>query len=281
MSNISLVGDLDGTLTSTDTLVESILQVIRLSPFNLLRLLGWLLQGAGRIQASHRAADATFRRDVAVSRFAAGVSAQREEPGAAPDSCHRSARAHRPRGLGPSELFDRVLASNQHTNLKGVAKLQAIQAEIGSAFAYAGDSREDILSGSRPRPQCWWGCLPRRQDDPVEYANRMRVSTAQAELSVWLRALRLHQWLNNLLLFVPLLTSFFLMNPDRLLSVLLAFLAFSLAASATYVVNDLWDLENDRAHPRKRRRYRHSGPAAEAGRNATLTAAGGWGCLMK
>ena len=144
MSNIPLVVDLDGTLTSTDTLVESILQVIRLSRLNLLRLFGWLLQGAGRIQASHRAADPSFRRDVAVSRFAAGVSAQREEPGAVPDSSHRGARAHRPRGLGPSELFDRVLASNQHTNLKGVAKLQAIQAEIGSAFAYAGDSRADI-----------------------------------------------------------------------------------------------------------------------------------------
>ena len=84
-----------------------------------------------------------------------------------------------------------------------------------------------------------------RSSTPIE----CEFPRAQAALSVWLRALRLHQWLNNLLLFVPLLTSFFLMNPDRLLSVLLAFLAFSLAASATYVVNDLWDLENDRAHP--------------------------------
>ena len=176
MSNIPLVGDLDGTLTSTDTLMESILQVIRLSPLNLLRLLGWLLQGAGRIQASHRAADATFRRDVAVSRFAASVSAQREEPGrhlilatAAHERIAHAVSDH-------LELFDRVLASNQHTNLKGVAKLHAIQAEIGSAFAYAGDSRADILSGNRPRPQCWWGVSRRRQDDPVEYANRMRVS---------------------------------------------------------------------------------------------------------
>ena len=54
MSNIPLVVDLDGTLTSTDTLVESILQVIRLSPLNLLRLLGWLLQG--RAVFKHRIA---------------------------------------------------------------------------------------------------------------------------------------------------------------------------------------------------------------------------------
>lgn len=134
---------------------------------------------------------------------------------------------------------------------------------------------QTFLSGNRPRPQCWWGCLP----PSPRRSGRVRQSNASfpgsAELSVWLRALRLHQWLKNLLLFVPLLTSFSLMNPDKLLSVLLAFLAFSLAASATYVVNDLWDLENDRAHPRKRRRYRHSAPAAEAGRNAMLTATGG------
>lgn len=180
------------------------------------------------------------------------------------------------------ELFDRVLASNQHTNLKGVAKLQAIQAEIGSAFAYAGDSRADIPLWQQAQAAVLVGASPAvaktiRSSTPIQ----CEFPPAQAELSVWLRALRLHQWLKNLLLFVPLLTSFSLMNPDRLRSVLLAFLAFSLAASATYLVNDLWDLENDRAHPRKRRRYRHSGPAAEAGRNATLTAAGGWGCLMK
>jgi len=280
MSNIPLVGDLDGTLT--DTLVESILQVIRLSPLNLLRLLRLAAAGAGRIQASHRAADATFRRDVAVSRFAAGVSAQREEPGrrlilatAAHERIAHAVSDH-------LELFDRVLASNQHTNLKGVAKLQAIQAEIGSAFAYAGDSRADIPIWQQAQAAVLVGASPAvaktiRSSTPIQ----CEFPPAQAELSVWLRALRLHQWLKNLLLFVPLLTSFSLMNPDRLLSVLLAFLVFSLAASATYVVNDLWDLENDRAHPRKRLRYRHSGPAAEAGRNATLTAAGGWGCLMK
>ena len=280
MSNIPLVGDLDGTLT--DTLVESILQVIRLSPLNLLRLLGWLLQGAGRIQASHRAADATFRRDVAVSRFAAGVSAQREEPGAAPDSCHRSARAYRPRGLGPSGIVR-----------PGAGVESAHQPERRSqAAGHPGRDRQRIrVCGRQPRRHSYLATGPggsagggfsrRRQDHPIEYAHRMRVSPAQAALSVWLRALRLHQWLKNLLLFVPLLTSFSLMNPDRLRSVLLAFLAFSLAASATYLVNDLWDLENDRAHPRKRRRYRHSGPAAVDGRNATLTAAGGWGCLMK
>jgi 4-hydroxybenzoate polyprenyltransferase len=44
------------------------------------------------------------------------------------------------------------------------------------------------------------------------------------------------------------------MEINKLFSMGLAFLAFSLAASATYIVNDLWDLDSDRLHPRKRLR---------------------------
>ena len=62
----------------------------------------------------------------------------------------------------------------------------------------------------------------------------------------------MHQWLKNLLLFVPLLTAFSLFDPDKITTIALAFIAFSLAASATYIVNDLLDLESDRAHPTKR-----------------------------
>jgi 4-hydroxybenzoate polyprenyltransferase len=71
---------------------------------------------------------------------------------------------------------------------------------------------------------------------------------------VWVRQLRVHQWAKNILLFVPLLTSFGFGDATRVVHVALAFLAFSLAASATYVFNDLWDLDSDRAHPRKKNR---------------------------
>lgn len=75
-----------------------------------------------------------------------------------------------------------------------------------------------------------------------------------------LRALRPHQWAKNLLVFVPLaLTPQRLGDPALQLAALVAFAAFSLAASAGYVVNDLLDLEADRAHPDKRRRPFASG----------------------
>jgi 4-hydroxybenzoate polyprenyltransferase len=81
-------------------------------------------------------------------------------------------------------------------------------------------------------------------------------------LHLWTKALRVHQWAKNLLLFVPLLTSFGFVDPARLRAALLAFAAFSLAASGTYLVNDLHDLAHDRAHPRKRQRPFASGRLA-------------------
>jgi 4-hydroxybenzoate polyprenyltransferase len=73
-------------------------------------------------------------------------------------------------------------------------------------------------------------------------------------ISVWLRALRAHQWVKNLLIFFPLLTSHRLTDWPVLALAAIGFLACSLAASGTYLINDLFDLEADRAHPGKCRR---------------------------
>lgn len=73
------------------------------------------------------------------------------------------------------------------------------------------------------------------------------------------RALRVHQWLKNLLLFVPLLTAHRIGDVDLLVRTALGFLAFGLVASSVYVANDLLDLDSDRRHPRKRRRPFASG----------------------
>ena len=80
------------------------------------------------------------------------------------------------------------------------------------------------------------------------------MSAARNSVPVWARALRLHQWLKNLLLFVPLLVSHRLSVPGALLTGCLAFVLFSLCASSAYLLNDLLDLESDRQHPSKRRR---------------------------
>lgn len=74
------------------------------------------------------------------------------------------------------------------------------------------------------------------------------------DMRTWLRALRIHQWLKNLLLFLPLLAAHQLLDFHLLTSATLAFLSFGLCASAVYIWNDILDLPSDRAHRSKRKR---------------------------
>lgn len=83
-------------------------------------------------------------------------------------------------------------------------------------------------------------------------------------IAPWLRALRIEQWVKNLLIFLPVLLAHRIGEWDLFSRSLLAFFAFGFAASAGYIVNDLLDLEADRAHPRKRHRPFASGELSSA-----------------
>lgn len=73
------------------------------------------------------------------------------------------------------------------------------------------------------------------------------------------RALRVHQWAKNLLLFIPLIAAHRLSDGPAVGKTLIAFFVFCLVASAMYLVNDIMDLEADRRHPKKRHRPLASG----------------------
>lgn len=80
------------------------------------------------------------------------------------------------------------------------------------------------------------------------------IATSAPKFKDWARAVRLHQWSKNVLIFVPLAASHQILQLDKLTSAVIAFIAFNLCVSATYIWNDLHDLEADRAHPTKRHR---------------------------
>ncbi len=79
------------------------------------------------------------------------------------------------------------------------------------------------------------------------------------KLLAFLRLIRVHQWVKNLFVFVPLLFSMHLFEWDYLSITLSAFFIFCLASSAIYVINDLVDIEADRSHPVKKNRPLPSG----------------------
>ena len=73
-------------------------------------------------------------------------------------------------------------------------------------------------------------------------------------MTTLLKMLRVHQWLKNLLIFVPMLAAHQLRSVQSLALAALSFIAFSLCASGVYVLNDVLDRESDRQHVRKRHR---------------------------
>lgn len=275
-----LVVDLDGTLTPTDTLVESVVRLLKQSFLHLLLLPVWLLQGR-----------AAFKRQVASRVQLAGANLpynaellaylqaarQAGRPVYLATAAHSSIAHNVATHLG---LFDGVLATDDGANLKGAAKLDAIRAQIGPSFVYAGDSRADIPVWNGAKGAIFVGVSPAvaAAVDPNVTVER-RFEHPRAGLKVWVKALRVYQWAKNLLLFVPLLTAYSFFDWGSVLKTVLAFFAFSFCASATYLMNDLWDLDNDRAHPRKRTRPFASGqiPILKGLLGAALSMALGFG----
>lgn len=249
-----LVVDLDGTLTPTDTLAESVVKLVKKSPLNLVRLALLLPKGK-----------AAFKRFVAANSTVSPATLPYHEPlldylRSEREGGRRlilATASHKTIAAGVSAhlgIFDEVIATDI-TNLKGKNKLDAIRKAIGEDFVYAGDSAADLPIWESAKAAVLVGA----SDTTSEAVRRLRPIEAEfppnpLPLRTWAKALRVHQWLKNLLIFVPVLTAFSFLDVGALVDSAVAFLAFSLAASATYVVNDLWDLESDRIHPRKRRR---------------------------
>jgi 4-hydroxybenzoate polyprenyltransferase/phosphoserine phosphatase len=258
--HLPLCVDLDGTLVKSDTLVDSTLALARHHPVALLQLPGWLAQGKAALK---RHITAAVHLDVAhlpYNRELMQYLEQQHAKGrpiylatAADTTLAERVAAH----LG---IFSGVLGSDGTVNLAGKNKLAAFQARFGDNFCYIGNASPDLplLEScqepmvANPLPGLSSG-LRRAKVVPVRtFYDRT------SSLKAWLKAIRLHQWAKNILIFLPVLLAH-AWNPGLIAGSMIAFLSFGLCASATYIVNDLLDLEADRKHLKKRRRPFASG----------------------
>lgn len=255
-----LVVDLDGTLVRSDMLHESFWSAFGRnwrSPFQALAALIGGRAALKRMLAEESRIDvATLPYDEAVLghirdwRASGGRTALVT---AADQALADRISAH----LG---LFDETHGSNGQTNLKGAAKAAFLTQHFGAGrFAYMGDHAADLAVWAEAGAIITVNAKPdvahraEALGKPIEH-----IVTAEPVLRPFLKALRPHQWLKNVLIFVPVLAAHRLDAPT-LLQGLMAFAAFSMVASGVYLLNDLLDLGPDRAHPRKRRRPFASG----------------------
>ncbi len=151
------------------------------------------------------------------------------------------------------------LASNGERNLKGRAKAAAlIEAHGENGFDYAGDAHVDLSIWEKAENALVVG-HPRGVESRLSAAGKNVVQIPGGwRFGDLMRALRPHQWVKNILLFLPMIAAH-QFGAETFLLVLLGMAAFSAAASSIYIINDLLDLEADRLHPTKCRRPFASG----------------------
>ncbi|MES2943610.1 MAG: UbiA family prenyltransferase [Pseudomonadota bacterium] len=245
----------------TDMLHESALRLLRDKPLDVLRIPYWLSRSKAALK-QQLAALTEFDPSILPYRqdFLQWLRQQRAD-GQKLVLCTASDRSIATAIADHLGIFDEVMASDGTINLGGEHKAEALEQRFGRAgFDYAGNAHADLAVWRRARN----AVVVNGSTDLVKKAeaccNVERVfSTPALRLTDWRRVLRVHQWMKNLLLFVPPLAAHQLTNSGSWLALILAFLSFSLCASSVYIANDLMDLDSDRRHPRKRNRPFASG----------------------
>jgi 4-hydroxybenzoate polyprenyltransferase len=264
-TNTPLFVDLDGTLIHTDLLIESTLQYLKQNPIGIFYIFIWLMSGKANLKSC-----LAERVDLNVSSLPYNhelLAYLKSEKSKGRQLFLITASHQKYADLVASFLgiFDGVIASTQQINMKGDAKLEKCR-QLTPSFAYAGNDAVDFKIFKHAQQSILVNptCSAKRlqKQDPVDQV----FDNTHSKAKVILKGIRAHQWLKNLLIFVPLLVSGLYTDMAAIGHTFIAFFLFSLLASATYILNDLSDLESDRNHPRKKARPIPSGawPLSEA-----------------
>lgn len=248
-----IIVDLDGTLLKSDLLVELFCVFIKKNPLNLLWVAFWLFKGKARLKAELSRA---VELDVRVLPYNQTVIAWLEKHKAEGHTMYlatASNEQYAEKICAHIDLFDGYWGSTETVNLSSRKKRDLLNKEIGEgAYIYLGNSSDDIA--------VWESCAEAVVVNPdrgvYKAASRAAIvteciETRPAFFPTLLKHLRIHQWLKNILVFVPLLASHQALQLTIVFDAIIAFVAFGLCASGVYVINDLLDLEADRSHHSK------------------------------
>ncbi len=255
---LTLCVDLDGTLIRADLSVENLLAAFKREPWILLLVPLWLLRGKAHLksQLARRAeVDATA---LPYNESVLTLIQSARHNGRAVWLVTGSHKTHAERVQAHLGLFDAVVATDEHTNLTGARKASRLNELLGEGrYEYAANGSIDIPIWSSA------GAAITVETPPAVVSAVAAMGKPHLDVAAppgrhvvrrWLKAIRIHQWSKNALLFVPLITAHQLFDLRLWGAAIAAFFAMGLCASATYIINDLFDLDADRHHAKKRSR---------------------------
>lgn len=258
-ANYPVVIDLDDTLIRTNVLHELALIYLKRNPLRIFRLIGWLSKGKAALKTELGKRVTLDVDGLPVNEDVVAFAEEQKARGAriilatATDSLIARRIARR---FG---FIDEVIATENGINLKGAEKAKRLAGRFPGGFTYVGDSSADLKVWAVAKSAVVVSSsnsLARRAARVIPVERRLTVGDAGRAM---LRVMRPHQWAKNALVFAPLILAGMSGEGSAWLQAGMAFLALSLLASGTYVINDLFDLQEDRQHWSKRNRPIASG----------------------
>lgn len=256
-----LVVDLDGTLIYTDMLHEHAIRLLRDKPHLFFAIPFWLFRGKAFLKrklANHVDVSVSF---LPFNQSLIKFLQSQKASGRKLVLCTASDLTTANSISNHLNLFDEVIASDGVNNLSGVNKAIALAQKFGkNGFDYIGNCSADLIVWK----YAYLGIVVNGSSSLVDQASAVTHITHVFSkdldgLKSLVKVLRLHQWIKNILIFIPIFAAHKPISGNLWIDLGLAFLSFSLCASSVYVVNDLFDLDSDRTHLRKRCRPFASG----------------------
>ena len=255
---IPIFVDLDGTLVSTDTLVESVLLFMRSNPLNIFLLIVWLFKGKAQFK-SNVVKNVKLKPELLpYNKEVIDYIKKEKKKDKQIYLITASGQVIADSIADYIKIFDGAYGSSNNINLSGKRKVAVIEKLTqGTSFDYIGNSSDDIPVWEKANRKILVN-TPKRIENKISSQNKVlkllqRKKTITFKTTI--KAIRVHQWAKNVLLFLPILMAHQFYNLNSLVSTVWAFLSFSFCASSVYVLNDLLDLETDRKHPKRNRPF--------------------------
>lgn len=254
--------DLDGTLVKTDTLHEALVRLLKENPFSLLNIVIWMFRGKAYLKEKLANKIIINPTNLPYNTELIDWLKNQKKIGRKLILCTASDIRVANAISDYLNIFDDVIASNGANNLAGKNKANILIDRFGvEGFDYVGNSKVDIHVWKFACKAIIVNASKKIIKDVKSFMEIELIinNINNNKFSLWIKALRIHQWLKNLLLFVPVLAAHKFVTIVDFEALLVAFLSFSVCASSVYIANDIFDLESDRGHPRKSKRPFASG----------------------
>jgi len=253
-----VVVDLDGTFIKTDLLHEGIIILLRRNPLNIFVCINWWLKGKVFLKNQVYKSTSIKYELLPINEEVLNFIEAEKDNGRNLVLATASLITHAKEIMRIYPIFNEVYGTGD-INLKGKNKLNVLVNEFGySHFDYIGNSRSDLKIFTASRYSYLVNPSKSLERKTRYTSNVKHVWKSKVSIVDYLKAIRIYQWLKNLLIFVPFITSHSF-SISHFFQAVAGFFAFSLVASSGYLVNDLFDLNMDRVHPRKRFRPFASG----------------------